>query len=184
MFSPSSTPLPHKQNLSQFNIKCIKNGINWIDMPQVIIFGSGLVILFWVILLYICNQVKFVTFNTNLSLFKKNLNTTFPNLWLFLSLFSQGLLLSEYPESFSIQFLLQLWPFPFLTNLHPNVSKCLARGCFHISCALIFTDSISPATLLLSVFVFQIWCHALSRNVPRWLPLLLIILANDIELNP
>ena len=154
MFSPSSTPLPHKQNLSEFNIDYMKIGINLIDIPQIILFGSGLVFLFWLILLDLCNQVKFLTFNTNLSLFKKNLNPSFPNLWMYLLLFLQGLLLSEYPESFSIQFLLLFWPFPFLTNLHPNVSKRLARGCFHISCVLILTVSISPSTFLLSIFVF------------------------------
>ena len=106
-------------------------------------------------------------------------------LWFFLLLFLQGLLLSEYPENFSVQCYLYFRPnFLSLIKIHPNVSKSLTRGCFHITCVLIFTDPISPATLLLSIFVFQIWCHALSRNVPRWLPLLLIILANDIELNP
>ena len=111
------------------------------------------------------------------------LNLTY-NVW-FLKLLLQGLIFTEYPESFSIHYLQFFRPnFPSLSNIHPDVSKSFARGCFHISCMLIFTDSISPASLLLSIFVLQIWCHALSRNVPRWLPLLLIILANDIELNP
>ena len=111
------------------------------------------------------------------------LNVT-PKIWLFLLLVLQGLLLSEYPENFSVQCYLYFCPnFLSLKNIRPNVSKSLARGCFHISCVLIFTDSISPATLQLSIFVFQIWCHTFSRNVPKWLPFLLILLANDIELN-
>ena len=106
-------------------------------------------------------------------------------MWFFLLLFLQGLLLSEYPENFSIQWYMYFCPnFLSLTKIHSNFSKSLARGFFHISCMLIFTDSISPATLQLSIFVFQIWCHAFSRNVPKWLPFLLILLANDIELNP
>ena len=103
--------------------------------------------------------------------------------WLFLVLMLEELILAEYPESLSIQCLLLFQPnFPVLSNIHSNVSMSLARGCFHISCMLIFTDSISPATLILFIFVLQIWCHVLSRNVPRWLPL--ILLANDIEMNP
>ena len=185
MFSPSPTPLPHKQNLIECNIKCEKIGLNWIHMPQLILFGSGLVFLLWFILLYLCYEVNFVTFDTNLNLLKKHRNITFPNLSFYLLVGLQGLLLSEYPESFSIQFLLHFCPnFPFLTNKHPNFPKSLARGCFHTSCVLIFNNSISTATFILSICVFQIWCHALSRKVPRWLPLLLLLLANDIELNP
>ena len=183
MFSPSPTPFPNSQNLSELNIKCEKIGLHWIDLPQIIFFGSGLVLLFWFILLYLCNQVNFVTFNTNLSLYKKEVNLTYPtpNVWLFLVLMLQGLIFTEYPESF-IQCLLFFQPnFSFLLNIHANVSKSLARGCFHISCVLILTDSVSPATLILSIFVFQIWCHTLSRNIPRWLPLILILLANDLN---
>ena len=73
MLSPSPTPFPHTQNLSESNTKYEKIGLNWIDMPQFILFGSGLITMLWFILLYLCNQVNFVTFNTNLSLFKKML---------------------------------------------------------------------------------------------------------------
>ena len=186
--SPSPTPFPHTQNLSESNTKYEKIGLNWIDMPQFILFGSGLITLFWFILLYLCNQVNFVTFNTNLSLFKKNVNPTLNfslDLWLLLSIILQWLILSEYPDNFSIQCYLHFFPnvLPF-TNINRNVSKSLTRGCFHISCIFIFTESISPPTLVLSIFVFQIWCHTLSKNIPQWLPLILILLANDIELNP
>ena len=63
-------------------------------------------------------------------------------------------------------------------------SKLLARYCFHISCMFIFTDATSPVVFILCVFVIQIWCHAQTKKVPRWLPLIFILLANDIELNP
>ena len=73
MFCPSPTPYPQSQNLSEFKIKCEKIDSEWIDMPQIILFGSGLVFTLWIMLLYICNQVSFVTFDANLSLFKKML---------------------------------------------------------------------------------------------------------------
>ena len=76
MYSPSHTPLPLSQNLSETNIKCEKIGLHWIDMPQIFLFGFGLVLFFWFSLLYLCNQVNFVTFNTNLSLYKKEVNLT------------------------------------------------------------------------------------------------------------
>ena len=49
---------------------------------------------------------------------------------------------------------------------------------------VIFIEVISPMTCILSVFVLQIWCHAQTKKIPRWLKLILILLANDIELNP
>ena len=32
--------------------------------------------------------------------------------------------------------------------------------------------------------VFQIWCHLYTKNEPHWLPIILIILSNDVHLNP
>ena len=32
--------------------------------------------------------------------------------------------------------------------------------------------------------VLQIWCHSFTKDVPHWLPQLLIILSNDIQLKP
>ena len=104
---------------------------------------------------------------------------------LYLSLMLSWLLLTEYPEVFFIQLSLHYCPnFAFLVKLGRYVYKRLARSCFHTSCVLIFIDAISPASLILSIFVLQIWCHTQSTNVPRWLSFILILLANDIELNP
>ena len=111
-----------------------------------------------------------------------------PQLMTYLSLMLFWLFLSENSEvysAFSIQFSPHFCPnFAFLMKLDLNVYKRLARSCFHTSCVLIFIDAISPASFILSIFVLQIWCHAQSSNVPRWLPFILILLANDIELNP
>ena len=185
VFSPNPTPVPHRQNLSKFNRKFEKIGLNWTSIPKIILFGFGLVSLFWLILLNSCNQVKYITFNTNLTFFKKKSNLIFPQLSLYLLILLLFLLLIECSEGFSIQLFLHYCPnFAFLINLDPYVCKHLTRSCFHTSCVLMFADAPSPATLLLSIFVLQIWCHSYCRNVPRWLPLILILLANDIELNP
>ena len=150
-----------------------------------ILFGLGLVSLFWLILLHSCSQVKYITFNTNLNLFKKKSNFIFPKIWMYLLLIMLWLFLSEYTEDFLIQFFLHYCPnFAFLTNFNPYVYKRIARGCFHTSCVFILSGAISPTTHILSIFVFQIWCHVYCSNVPRWLPFILILLANDIELNP
>ena len=97
----------------------------------------------------------------------------------------QGQLLCEYPENISLHFFLHYCPnFAFLFDIGPSVSKRFTRSCFHISCVFIFTDAISPKASILSIVVFQLWCHAQSNKAPQWLPLIIILLANDIELNP
>ena len=183
MCSPNPTPPSHRRNLSKFNAK-YEIGLNWVFVPQIILLGFGLVGLFWLMLLCLCKQVSYAAFNINLTLFKKKSNLTFPKSWFFM-LVLLGMLVSEYPEDFSILFCQHYFlDFKFPIIIHPISYKSVARSCFNISCVLFFTNSVSPVTHVLSLFIFQILCHAQSSNVPRWLPLILILLANDIELNP
>ena len=116
MFSPSPTPIPHRQNLNKFNIQYENIGLSWINVLQIILFGFGLLVLFWLMLLYLCNQVNYVPFNTNLTLFKKKSDVIFPKLCLYWFVL-QTLLLSEYPEEFSIQFFYIITPI-----LRPSVT--------------------------------------------------------------
>ena len=37
---------------------------------------------------------------------------------------------------------------------------------------------------ILCLFVLQICCHSLAKYVSHWLPIMLILLSNDIQLNP
>ena len=101
VFTPCTTPFPHMQNLSKFNTKYEKIELNWINIPQLILFGFGLVSLLWLILLYLCNQVEYITFNTNLNLFRKNSNSIFPKIWLYV-LVLLWLFLCDCPEDFLI----------------------------------------------------------------------------------
>ena len=66
---------PPKQNLNRSNghyDKLIE--IDWPDVFTIGVTGLGLVSLCWIALLLLCNHVKYVNFDTNLSLFKKTLN--------------------------------------------------------------------------------------------------------------
>ena len=48
----------------------------------------------------------------------------------------------------------------------------------------IFYLATSPAAYILRNLVFRNWCYSFMRNVTEWLHILLIILSNDIHLNP
>ena len=48
----------------------------------------------------------------------------------------------------------------------------------------IFYISVTPATCYLCLIIFHIHCHSCVKRVPHWLPIILIILSNDVHLNP
>ena len=133
-------------------------------------------------LLHLCNHVKYVTFDINLCTGHKVTTAKLPDCcWSFWSLTMLGLLFCECPD----------FPLDFpnsscgsVVNLILRFGKIMSRTIFCILSIYIYSISLTPATCILSLVVFQIWCHSLTKNVPLWLPTILILLANDIHLNP
>ena len=102
-----------------------------------------------------------------------------------MSLVMLGLLVAEYPVDVLIQLLPHYYPtFALVIVIGRKTSKLLTRTCFNVSCIIIFRDAVSPCANILSIFILQICCHSHTKNVLKWLPLILILLANDIEVNP
>ena len=103
--SPSlAPPTPSKQTLShrnyfndEGNLKIFKTEINRYNIFQIFIFGIGLVSIFWLFLLHLCNHVRYVAFNTNLNLYsmKKTILILPQCTWMCLPLIMLGLLLNE-----------------------------------------------------------------------------------------
>ena len=62
--------------------------------------------------------------------------------------------------------------------------RIISRTIF--GCLLIYFFAIAntPATCTLCLIVFQIWRYSCVKNVANWLAIILIILSNDIHLNP
>ena len=48
----------------------------------------------------------------------------------------------------------------------------------------VFLTSVTPASCILCLIVFQIWCHSTVKHVPHWLTIILILLANNVHVNP
>ena len=63
-------------------------------------------------------------------------------------------------------------------------SKTVSRVILSIISICIYSITLTPVTCILSLMVFRIWCHSLNKNVPLSLPTILILLSNDIHLNP
>ena len=135
--------------------------------------------------LQLCNQVRFVSLDTNLNLFrKKSISKLFPCLFL-LSAAMALLLFSECEKEQSIFFLIYMNPdFNFVIVLPTRFNKMFSLTLSATSSIILFTSAFTPGTHLVCLFVFQNLCHSIVKTVPRWVSILLILLSNDIHLNP
>ena len=63
-------------------------------------------------------------------------------------------------------------------------SKLLSLTIFFTSSLYIFSIAFTQNACFLCLLIFQIFCHSFTKNVPQWLPIILIALANDVHSNP
>ena len=186
IFTPTPTPSPplndfynnfHKQNQIE---------INNYNIFQLFLLASVFFTLLWLFLLHLCNHVKYVTFDTNLCTRRKATTSKLPDcLWSSYLLIMLGLLFCECPDFPLIMFIISInSSCGSLVNLTLRFSKIMSRTIFSILCIYIYSIALTPVTCILSLMVFQIWCHSLTKNVPLWLPTILILLSNDVHLNP
>ena len=95
-----------------------------------------------------------------------------------------GFLLSEYPRDLIIWIFLYTNTNYDRVKLIPILSKSFSRKLFYFLCTYIFFIAVTPAAYILCLVVFQVCCHICTKSVQHWLPIVLIILSNDIHLNP
>ena len=156
------------------------------NIPQYLILGISLIIMLYLSYLHMCYKVRYVSFNTNLNLYNKKSNLKPPPFcWWYLSITMIGLLLCECEKEQIIFLLIYMNPnLTFILDLALNFKKIIAWTLLGTLSILIFTLSVTPTSHLLCLIVFQISCSTFVKPVPSWLSILLILLSNDIELNP
>ena len=163
-----------------------QTGINIHNIPQILFLALGLCSLLWLSLLKLCTQVNYVTFNTNLCTRRKAITADLSDcFWLYLSLITLGLLFCEcldYPLQMFIIFINS--SYESVVNILLKFRKIVSRTIFSILSIYIYSIVLTPATCILSLMIFQVWCHAFTIHVPPWLPPILILLSNDIHLDP
>ena len=136
----------------------------------------------------LCTHVSYVTFNTNLNLYSKKktlLIISTECISTYFSLKVLGLLVLSGCEKEQIVLVI------ILINPIGNVIESLLEYYKIISRVIsgnlplyIFCISTTPASCILCLIIIQICCHSYVKRVSRWLPIILIILSNDINLNP
>ena len=134
-------------------------------------------------------EVRFAPFDLNLTI-KSKIDKSFSNcdpnyFWLIFLM----ILVSE--TSYDIRI---AWVFHTFRNFSPGIiyswKKLLIfrRPLNSICISLLTLDAtvmaVSPPAQLLSIVIIFVVCTRITKKVPPWVPLVLILLANDIELNP
>ena len=170
-----------------FDSKTFNIEINECQILQIFILCSGAIILLWLLSLDLCNNVRYVTFNTNLSTCNRK-NVCFKSsecISIYVTVFMLGLLFSEYPEDLIILSITRISPgIGLLIDLALKFSKIVSRILFSFLSLFIFSIAVTPISCILCIMVFQILCHSWNKNVPHWLLIILILLSNDVHLNP
>ena len=148
------------------------------------IFALGFSTLLWLSLLQLCNHVNFVAFNTNSCTQRKVATSKLPDyFWSYLSFTMLGLLFCECPDYPLLMFIISInQSYTSVVNFILKFRKIVSHSIFSIISIYIYSIALSPATCILALMVFQIWCHSLTKNVPLWLPTILLLLSNDIHL--
>ena len=116
--------------------------------------------------LHLCNHVKYVTLDTNLCTRHKVTTPKLPDcFWSFWSLTMLGLLFCECPDFPLLMFIISINSSSGrLVNLTLRFGKIMPRTIFCILSIYIYSISLTPATCILSLVVFQIWFYSLTKK--------------------
>ena len=193
--NPHITPCISKLNSNYFSLSrapqhnrqlkvSILTKMNHLHMFQLFIVLIGLILLLYDSLLQLCHYVPYLPFNTNLTLCKYRIN--------------YNPILSELIPSIMLLLLLGIeCPVLFYPFIRIILLKCCRLSLtftlknrkkvqsliFIVISFYIFESACEPITQTLSLFIFQIFCHRFV-DFSAWLPGLLIVLSNDIHVNP
>ena len=104
---------------------------------------------------------------------------------MYLTLAMLSVVISEGEKELFLLFIIRTnLNFGYVVGLSLKYSKNIPRVISDISIVSIFFISITPATCTICLIICQVWCHLHIKRVSHWLPIILIILSNHINLNP
>ena len=133
-------------------------------------------------------KVRYFPFDVDLSINSRQIScdtSTSLNLW-FVFL---GIIINEMSYEILIAWFTHVTPslYPFFVNIFRKVFLIRKTLQHLLICSVtlyLMAIATTPVTHILSFVIMLISCNWFTKNVPLWIPLLLILLSNDIELNP
>ena len=151
---------------------------------QILFMSIILITFLWLIWVNLSSQVRYVSFNTNLSMYKNKSIQKSP-CWDIYFLFIMLCLLYESGEDSII--LLITWMNPNLALRVEIFLKLRNPITFILSGTIaifMFSIAVTPVTQYFCLAIFQIVCHRHVKITPSWLSVILVLISNDIERNP
>ena len=161
--------------------------INSCIIVPILLPGIGLFTLLGLLYLNLCNRMRYIAFNTRLNLLskKKPITESYQNVLSYLSVIMLGLFLSECgKEQILLNIVYANLNFGCVVSFVLKVRKIIAGTIYVLLFICLFSIAVTPATSTLCTLVFQIGCLSFTKKIPSWLPMFLIILSNDIHVNP
>ena len=139
--------------------------------------------------MYISHDVKHVAIGQNLNMCTKSKHLSKTNtsnfLCLYLSIILTQILVYEYPVSLIYYLLLTDYSFPVFHFKSTRIPRSSYQMSVIILSVIMFSWSTCQQNHFLCILIFQLSCNAIKGNqTPTWLPFLLVILSNDVQLNP
>ena len=184
-YYPTSSPPPSPSPRKDFVISCRSSFVLLISVStalKILFQGFLLILLLLKLFIHTSSSVKFVKFQTNLSMMHKIVSQEQNFLFSLVVLF-YAFLLSEINESWYILLLysnVNVFSIKFhhseIIHLRKMIILLIVLYIFHLS------DTIQSEILCL--IIFQNYCYFFVRRHSWWLIVILLILANDINPNP
>ena len=128
-------------------------------------------------------KVRYVTFDTDLSTLRKSSAENKDQSHLYLIIFC--LLICDIPSYTTIAMLFhEPVDISSIVLIFSRRWKIFSRVCpFFLSLNLLIS-AVCPTSHFLCLVIIFITCNLISRKVPVWISVLLVLLSNDIEINP
>ena len=180
-------PIPPPQpQLGLFgNTESVKNVLSLKTNFQLLLVILSLITLLCLVWLKLCSEVHYVLFSTNLNLHSKQKILRSPCYMLWFSANLLILLLAD-SEMYQISSLLIILT-PSLTIMPTRIlkyKKTLSKYFFGAHVISIFAIATTATSHIICIVVFQVATLTFAKTMPTWLQIFLILMSNDIELNP
>ena len=155
---------------------------------QILLLSYGVIYFLLFLLSDLSTQFEYVKFNTDLNIHNQKKKFYVYNKLNTMTLYFilLGIYLFEVEKEQIILLFIELCP-NFLKIFTDQMLKKIKvfRSATSASLVIyIFSISISPIACILCLIIFQIWCCTYIKQLNHWLTIFLILLSNDIHMNP
>ena len=149
-------------NEENLNLEMEKIEINCQNLFQICILCFGSVIMLWLYLLHLCNDVRYITYNLNIK--KKSILKLPQYIWMYLLLMTLGFLLCDCSKDQNLLFIICSNPnFARAISLALKFCRIISWTIFGTLSIFIFSMAVTPATFIVCLMAFQICCHSCKK---------------------